>query len=60
MSDSETFNILSETSSPTAIVQTILHSSTKDVPTVSVVSTHVIKEAVKNVYYLKPDYLTLK
>jgi DNA-binding transcriptional LysR family regulator len=48
MNDCETFNIVSETSSPTAIVQTILHSSKEDVPTVSIVSTHTIKDNVKN------------
>jgi len=47
MNDCETFNVVSEASSPTAIVQTILHSSTQDVPTVSIVSTHAIKDYVK-------------
>jgi len=46
--DCETFNIISEASSPTAIVQTILHSSKEDVPTVSIVSTHAIKDYIKS------------
>jgi len=48
MQDCESFNIVSEASSPTAIVQTVLHSSKEDVPTVSIVSTHAIKDYVKN------------
>jgi len=45
----DTFNILSEASSPTAIVQTVLHSSTDDeIPTTSIVSTHAIADFVKN------------
>lgn len=48
MNDCETFNIVSEASSPTAIMQTVLHSSKDDVPTVSIVSTHAIKDYVKN------------
>jgi len=48
MQDCETFNIVSEASSPTAIVQTVLHSSKEDVPTCSIVSTHAIKGYVKN------------
>ncbi|BFU77103.1 LysR family transcriptional regulator [Arcobacter sp. 15-2] len=48
MQDCETFNMVSEASSPTAIMQTILHSSKDDVPTVSIVSTHAIKEYVKH------------
>jgi len=47
MEDCESFNVISEASSPTAIVQTILHSCTDDVPTVSIVSTHAIKDQVK-------------
>jgi len=48
MQDCESFNIVSEASSPTAIMQTVLHSSKEDVPTVSIVSTHAIKEYVKH------------
>ncbi|MGB3751512.1 MAG: LysR family transcriptional regulator [Arcobacteraceae bacterium] len=48
MQDCESFNIVSEASSPTAIMQTVLHSSKDDVPTVSIVSTHAIKDYVKN------------
>ncbi|MGB5868548.1 MAG: LysR family transcriptional regulator [Arcobacteraceae bacterium] len=48
MQDCESFNMISEASSPTAIMQTVLHSSKEDVPTVSIVSTHAIKEYVKN------------
>ena len=47
MSDCDTFNIVSEASSPTAIVQTILHSSKTDTPTASIVSTHAINDFVK-------------
>ena len=47
MNDCESFNIISEASSPTAIVQTVLHSSKDDVPTVSIVSNHAIKDYVK-------------
>ena len=48
MPDCETFNIVSEASSPTAIVQTILHSAKDDTPTVSIVSTHAISDFVQN------------
>jgi len=48
MQDCESFNIVSEASSPTAIMQTVLHSSKEDVPTVSIVSAHAIKDYVKN------------
>jgi len=47
MSDCESFNVISEASSPTAIVQTILHSSKESIPTVSIVSTHAIADLVK-------------
>ena len=56
MNDCETFNMVSEASSPTAIMQTVLHSSKNDVPTASIVSTHAIKDYVKNEFYLKLDY----
>eukprot|EP01156_Anaeramoeba_ignava_P001363 Anaeramoba_ignava/a136_12.p1 GENE.a136_12~~a136_12.p1 ORF type:complete len:301 (+),score=-8.95 a136_12:24-926(+) len=45
--DCDTFNVVSEASSPTAIVQTVLHSSKEDVPTCSIVSTHAIEDFVK-------------
>ena len=48
MSDYDDFNIISEASSPTAIMQTVLHSSKEDFPTVSMVSTHAIRDYVKN------------
>jgi len=47
MPDCDSFNIISEASSPTAIMQTVLHSSKEDFPTVSTVSTHAIKDYVK-------------
>ena len=46
MGECEAFNIISEASSPTAIVQTILHSSKTDIPTVSIVSKHAIEDFV--------------
>jgi len=46
--DCDIFNIVSEASSPTTIVQTILHSAKDDkIPTVSIVSSHAIKDLVK-------------
>jgi len=48
MVDCESFNVISEASSPTAIVQTVLHSSKTDAPTVSIVSAHAIQDHVKN------------
>ncbi len=48
MQGCETFNIVSEASSPTAIVQTVLHSNKESTPTVSIVSTHAIHDFVKN------------
>lgn len=48
MVDCDTFNVVSEASSPTAIVQTVLHSDKTDsIPTVSIVSTHAIEDLVK-------------
>jgi len=44
----DTFNIVSEASSPTTIVQTVLHSSKEDIPTTSIVSAHAISDFVKN------------
>lgn len=45
--DCDTFNMVSEASSPTAIVQTVMHSDEDDVPTCSIVSAHAIKDQVK-------------
>lgn len=45
--DCDTFNVVSEASSPTAIVQTVLHSDKEDVPTCSIVSAHAIEDLVK-------------
>ncbi|MEA3289723.1 MAG: LysR family transcriptional regulator [Campylobacterota bacterium] len=47
LSDCDTFNVVSQASSPTAIVQTILHSSKDDTPTCSIVSSHAIEDLVK-------------
>ena len=47
MGECDSFNIISEASSPTAIVQTVLHSSKTDTPTVSIVSEHAIGDLVK-------------
>lgn len=47
LSDCDTFNMVSESSSPTTIVQTVLHSSKDDVPTCSIVSRHAISDFVK-------------
>lgn len=46
--DCDSFNVVSEASSPTAIVQTVLHSSKTDTPTCSIVSTHAIEDYVVN------------
>jgi DNA-binding transcriptional LysR family regulator len=46
--DCDTFNMVSEASSPTAIVQTVLHSNSEDVPTCSIVSTHAISDLSKS------------
>jgi len=46
--DCDSFNIVSEASSPTAIVQTVLHSSKDDTPTTSIVSAHAISDFVKS------------
>lgn len=46
--DCDTFNIVSEASSPTAIVQTVLHSDKGEIPTASIVSTHAIADFVEN------------
>ncbi len=47
LSDCDTFNMVSESSSPTTIVQTVLHSSKDDVPTCSIVSRHAIADFIK-------------
>jgi DNA-binding transcriptional LysR family regulator len=46
--DCDSFNIVSEASSPTAIVQTVLHSAKEGTPTTSIVSSHAISDFVKN------------
>ncbi len=43
-SDCENFNMVTESSSLTAIMQTVLHSSKDDVPTVSIASYRALKE----------------
>lgn len=48
MPDCDSFTVVSEASSPTAIVQTVLHSSNDDTPTCSIVSTHAIEDYVAN------------
>ncbi len=45
--DCDTFNITSEATSATTIVQTVLHSNKDDVPTVSVVSRNAIESLLK-------------
>lgn len=47
MSDCDTFNMVSEATSPTTIVQTVLHSSKDDTPTCSIVSRYAISDYVK-------------
>jgi DNA-binding transcriptional LysR family regulator len=46
--DCSEFNIVSETSSPTTIVNTILHSNKDNIPTVSIVSKHAVTDYIKN------------
>jgi DNA-binding transcriptional LysR family regulator len=46
MVDCDNFNIVSEASSPTTIIQTVMHSSTEDSPTCSIVSRHAISDLV--------------
>ncbi|QOG11995.1 LysR family transcriptional regulator [Arcobacter sp. FWKO B] len=48
MTDCDNFNMVSEATSPTTIVQTVLHSSTTDVPTTSIVSRHAISDYVRS------------
>jgi len=45
--DCDSFNISSVATSPTTIVQTVLHSQKDDTPTVSIVSKHAIEDFVK-------------
>jgi DNA-binding transcriptional LysR family regulator len=45
--DCDSFNLTTVATSPTTIVQTVLHSSKNDVPTVSIVSKFAIEELVK-------------
>ncbi len=47
MVDCDNFNMISEATSPTTIVQTVLHSSKDDVPTCSIVSRYAIEDFVK-------------
>jgi DNA-binding transcriptional LysR family regulator len=48
MSDCDSFNMVSEATSPTTIVQTVLHSDKEDdIPTVSIVSRHALSDFVK-------------
>jgi DNA-binding transcriptional LysR family regulator len=47
MSDCDNFNMISEATSPTTIVQTVLHSNKDDVPTCSIVSRHAIEDFIK-------------
>ncbi len=47
MADCDSFNMISESTSPTAIIQTVLHSSKDDVPTCSIVSKNSIEDFVK-------------
>lgn len=45
--DCDTFNVTSEVTSATTIVQTVLHSDKKDIPTVSIVSRNAIESLLK-------------
>lgn len=47
MPDCDNFNMISEATSPTLIVQTVLHSSKEDVPTCSIVSKYAINDFIK-------------
>lgn len=47
MADCDSFNMISESTSATAIIQTVLHSSKDDVPTCSIVSKNAIEDFVK-------------
>lgn len=45
--DCDTFNMVSEATSPTTIVQTVLHSQKDSTPTVSIVSRYAVQDFVK-------------
>ncbi len=45
--DCDTFNVTSEVTSATTIVQTVLHSDKEDIPTVSIVSRNAIESLLK-------------
>ena len=47
MPDCDNFNMVSEVSSPTSIVQTVFHSAKDTVPTTSIVSRYAIADFVK-------------
>lgn len=46
--DCDTFNVTSEVTSATTIVQTVLHSDKNDIPTVSIVSRNAIESLLKS------------
>jgi DNA-binding transcriptional LysR family regulator len=46
--DCDNFNIVSESSSVTTIIQTVLRSDKTDVPTVSIVSRHAVNDYIEN------------
>ncbi len=48
MPDCEHFNIISESTSPTSIINTILKSDKNDIPTVSIVSKYALEDYVKS------------
>lgn len=48
MTDCDSFNMVSEATSPTTIVQTVLHSSKDDTPTCSIISRHALTDYVKS------------
>lgn len=61
-SDCDTFNMITESSSLTAIMQTVLHASTNDVPTCSIASYRALKEYVHDnkLYIARLPKLTMK
>ncbi len=48
MPDCDHFNIISESTSPTSIINTVLKSDKNDLPTVSIVSKYALKDYVKS------------
>ena len=60
--DCESFNIITESSSLTAIMQTVLHASKDDVPTCSIASYRALKEYVedKKLYIARLPKLPMK